>query len=124
MCTKGSSGSGSTWAQPRFSKTLIPSVRSSLWSRNRSLRTRITSPFIAHGHGSCRWTSVETGSSPTSSETGRLGGVLGQLGDARRRSDDLEPGALCHPVDLARDRDRERQLPPPAVRAEQAHEKQ
>ena len=32
----------------------------------------MTSPFIPHGHASWWWTSVERGSSATSSESGRL----------------------------------------------------
>ena len=57
-CTSGSSGSGSTCAQPRSSKTLIPSVRSSSRPLSRSVTTRITVPFIDHGQGSVSCTSA------------------------------------------------------------------
>src|SRR6266700_2501796 len=53
-----------------------------------------------------------------------LGGELGQLGDTRRGSDDLEPGSFRHFVDLARDSDREGELAAPAVGAEQPDQEQ
>ena len=44
---------GSTCTQPRSSKILIPSRRSTSPSAKRSLSTRITVPLSAHGHCSC-----------------------------------------------------------------------
>ncbi len=118
----------------------------------------MTSPFIPHGHGIWRWTSVgarqlgdELRERPLDGREqleqvreARDGVVAGQElredvaaadgageDDAvlrrrlrerlerRRRADDLEAGALDEPVDLARDRHRERELAAVAVRADQ-----
>jgi hypothetical protein len=61
----GSSGSGSTSAQPPSCSTLTPSTRTSSWSFNRSTNRRITVPFCSQGVTTVSWARWTRGSSAT-----------------------------------------------------------
>src|SRR5437870_1276472 len=61
MWYAGSSGSGRTSTKPSSTNTLMPSTRSSAWSRWLSSRTRITRPLASQGQNSVAVTYPDAG---------------------------------------------------------------